>query len=67
MIKSLICLLWGHHPFIKIDTVVHEPIDITRVKITGCDSVEDVLKIVRGSTSTSLQCPRCCKIKVVTL
>lgn len=66
MIKILICLIWGHQPFTKIDTVVYEPKRIHgEIEVIGC--AEDLINLIRGSTVTSLQCPRCCKIKVVTL
>jgi hypothetical protein len=66
MLKTLICLIWGHQPFTKIDTVVHEPRRLQgEIEVTGYAA--DWISLMRGSTVTSLQCPRCCKIKVVTL
>jgi hypothetical protein len=66
VIKLLICLIWGHQPFVKIDTVVHEPKHLQgKIEVTGY--ANDWITLMRGSTVTLLQCPRCCKIKVVTL
>lgn len=68
MIKTLICLLWGHQPFIKITVVVHAPVlEAGKTKATGAAAVNELLRLMRGSTVTSLQCPRCCKIKTVIL
>jgi hypothetical protein len=66
MLKTIICLLWGHETFIKIDTVVHEPKPIRgELEVTGDSNAW--INLMRGSTVTSLQCPRCCKIKGITL
>lgn len=62
----MICLLWGHKPFVKVETVVHEPVvDKGMNKIQGAAAVAEWMKLLRGSTITTLQCPRCCELKVL--
>lgn len=66
MIKLMICLLWGHKPFVVIETVVHAPVaDNGRSKVQGARVVAEWMKLMRGSTVISLQCPRCCELKVI--
>ena len=66
MIKKLICLLWGHSTFVKIETAVHAPQGFGDFE--GRMSQETLMSIIdlrRGSTTVSLQCPWCGKVRVV--
>lgn len=67
MIKILMCLLWGHAPFVKLETVVHPPRSFDNLSELNCGGgiVDSFLKTMRGSTTVSLLCPRCGRIKVI--
>ena len=67
MIKSLICLLWGHETFAVICTVNHAPASasVSELNVEGRDLGLAWVKLLQGSTTTSLRCPRCCKIVTI--
>jgi hypothetical protein len=65
MLKYLICLLWGHGTFTRVEKVIHPPISFKNVK-GELDGIKLVARMAMGTTTTSLICPRCGLVKVIT-
>jgi len=63
MIKSLICLIWGHQTFNKIAETTVPGHNVKRVSNY---TEEFLLRTLKGYTTVALHCPRCNKIKTIT-
>ena len=65
MLKFLFCLIWGHAPFVKLETVVHPTRSCDELELHAPDLPYLLLaRLLRGGTTVSLLCPRCGKVKV---
>ena len=65
MLKALICLIWGHAPWVKQEVAVHAP-RTASVSEASLQTAALAINLARGSTTVSYMCPRCYRIKVVT-
>lgn len=65
MVKILICLIWGHAPWAKLETVTRPGRSGDELELHAPDLPRSALvRLLRGGTTVSLLCPRCGKVKV---
>lgn len=65
MLKSLFCLIWGHAPLFKLETVTRPGRSCDELELHAPDLPHMLMaRLLRGGTTVSLLCPRCGKVKV---
>ena len=65
MLKFLFCLIWGHAPFFKLETMIYPSHTCDELELHGPDMPHLLLaRLLRGGTTVSLLCPRCGKVKI---
>jgi hypothetical protein len=65
MLKILFCLIWGHAPLVKLETVTRAGRTCDELELHAPDLPHLVMaRLLRGGTTVSLLCPRCGRVKV---
>lgn len=65
MLKILFCLIWGHAPLIKLETVTRSGRTCDELELHAPDLHPLVMaRLLRGVTTVSLLCLRCGRVKV---